>query len=148
MWLGEQEGEEQQWAAMPVWDLPKAGTVRKVKAKYLRKGGNATSGLLLTCLSFGGGMVLGLPLATDTFHSPAMAVRDMPSLRARVIVVGFFLFLFFMALHEKCSVKFCIPLWGPVEPNLKSAECVWSRLLGHHTSGTFLKVASCGPSVY
>ena len=67
MWLGEQEGEEQQWAAMPVWDLPKAGTVRKVKAKYLRKGGNATSGLLLTCLSFGGAWSWGSPWPPTLF---------------------------------------------------------------------------------
>lgn len=124
------------------------GLYVKSKQSTLEREGMRPPACCLPASLLGGAWSLGLPLATDTFHSPAVAVRDMPSLRARVIVVGFFLFLFFMALHEKCSVKFCIPLWGPVEPNLKSAECVWSRLLGHHTSGTFLKVASCGPSVY
>lgn len=41
---------------------------------------------------------------------------------------------FFMALHEKYSIKFCVLLQGPAEPNLKSAERVWScRGLSPHT---------------
>lgn len=58
---------------------------------------------------------------------------------------GFFLFLFFpMALHEKCSIKFCISLQGPVEPNLKSAACVWSCPGWSPHIGYFLKAASVG----
>lgn len=62
-----------------------------------------------------------------------------------VFFFSFFFFLFFsMALHEKCSIKFCISLQGPIEPNLKSAECVWSCPGWSPHIGYFLKAASVG----
>lgn len=61
------------------------------------------------------------------------------------LCVSFFpCFFFSMALHEKCSIKFCISLQGPVEPNLKSAECVWSCPGWSPHIGYFLKAASVG----
>lgn len=62
---------------------------------------------------------------------------------------GWLLFVLFLALHETYSVKFCILLQGPVEPNLKSVENVCGPVLfSHRTLDTFLKVASYGPNEY
>lgn len=83
-------------------------------------------------------------LASSSWASSAFLGKGKSSLPARALGellcalfcwlwAGSF-FFYLMALHKNYSIKFCILLQGPTEPNPKSAERVWSCLgLSPHT---------------
>ena len=87
------------------------------------------------------GEVLGLPVASEhlMLSSHPWQGQAFPYSKSPLVFcfvpcfVGCGLGFFFLALHEKYSVKFCGLLQGCAEPNLKSAECVWSHLRCHRT---------------
>lgn len=88
---------------------------------------------------------------------PSLAGAGLPFSQSRGVLlcalfhwlwVGFVLLLVLLALHEKYSIKFCILLQGPVEPNLKSVERVWSCPVRSLHIGYFFEGTSCGPNEY
>lgn len=114
-----------------------------LKTKCLCSWENAASRLLLARLPRGrgrgaaGGAGAPRGLQPLTFSSHHWQGRAFPYSETFGILlcalfcqlwVGAFFFFFFMALHEKYSIKFCILLQGFAEPNPKSAERVWSCL--------------------
>lgn len=134
-----------------MWCLPNAGTGLSKRPLPSKEHCLPPAAACLPAGEVPGLLVAPEPLMFPSHHwcGQAFPCSKSPwcfALYLVLLVVGWSLFL--MALHEKYSIKFCILLQGCAEPNLKSAECVWSHLGCHHTLGAFVKFVSCGSTEY
>ena len=134
-----------------MWCLPNAGTGLSERSLPSKERCLPPAAACLPA-----GEVPGLLVASESLMFPShhWCGQAFPYSKVRgVLLCTLFCWLwvgifFLMALHEKYSIKFCILLQGCAEPNLKSAECVWSHLGRHHTLGAFVKFVSCGSTEY